>query len=402
VKAIRRMGNCVLCGVTVSAANDSREHIITNSIGGRLRTRGFVCRTCNSSAGHSWDAELARQLNSLCLFFGIDRQRGKPPPELIETTAGERLFMKPGGGFTLERPQYSVTRTDTGAAVRIVAGNMRDARNMLQRAKKQFGGIDVESLLAGASTTYGYPVGMVHLSPTIGGELSGRSIVKSAVAIAHHAGLPIEAADEALPYLRAPSISPPYGLYYERDLIVDRPAGIPLHCAAVCGDRSTGLLLGYVEYFGVFRMVVCLSKAYTDQNLDFCHGIDPRTGKALSLTVQMPFVAADIQEIYDGKRIPDGSREEAFAKVIPGAMREKARREQERVISDAVEYAFANCGAKRGEMLTPEQHRKLTRLLFERMAPYLKHRAGPRPPLPAMLSQHAPALPAKENRDRRK
>jgi hypothetical protein len=46
--------------------------------------------------------------------------------------------------------------------------------------------------------------------------------------------------------------------------------------------------------------------------------------------------------------------------------------ETTRVIKDATRYAFENCGAKPGDMLTPEQTKKLVALATERMMPFIQ------------------------------
>lgn len=369
---------CVFCGSSISKENDSREHIIPNAIGGRRKISGFICRACNSGAGHSWDAELAKQLNALCLFFDIARERGESPREIVQTTTGERYAMRSGGGFSLEKPQYSMEPTDSGVSLRLVARDMREARNLLKGVKRKFTNVDVESLLANASSQYSYPTGMLHLSPTIGGPLSGRSIVKTAAAIAREAAIPIDQCDVALAYLRTDSTEHPYGFFYEQDLVIDRPPEIPLHCAAVVGDGDTGLLLGYVEYFGFFRMVVCLSKSYRGRKLSHSYAINPVNSEALSLAVRMQFAPGDIQDIYDYKRAPTEARQAAFAAVIPAALRRQAQREEDRVMADAFKYAGEACGLKEGDIISPETAPQFARFMTERMMPYLMHRVGMR------------------------
>jgi hypothetical protein len=97
---------CVRCDCPIDESNDSEEHVIPNSIGGRLKVRGFICRDCNSRTGETWDATLSQQLNFFCHFFGVKRERGVLPRQPIETTAGEQLLMQPGGGFKMKDPFY--------------------------------------------------------------------------------------------------------------------------------------------------------------------------------------------------------------------------------------------------------------------------------------------------------
>jgi len=59
--------------------------------------------------------------------------------------------------------------------------------------------------------------------------------------------------------------------------------------------------------------------------------------------------------------------------VVPTALKRKFEAEKNRVIHDAVQYAFANCGAKEGEILTAEQVKRLSGLAIEKMMPFILH-----------------------------
>jgi hypothetical protein len=150
-----------------------------------------------------------------------------------------------------------------------------------------------------------------------GGPSAGRSVVKTATAFAFHCGVVIEQCDLAVAYLRDEAAEQAFGDYFERDLVVGRPVGVPIHCVAVAGDPATGMLLGYVEYFGVQRVVVCLSQSYVGPPLSRSYGQDPTTGNTIPLRVDLPFSAADVKTIYNYERVPVGSRERAFEAVGP-------------------------------------------------------------------------------------
>src|ERR1700733_14390364 len=127
---------CIVCDCALTSTNDSIEHVIPNSIGGRLKVRGFICTSCNNSAGAGWDAELARQAHSLCLFLGITRERGEYPPLFVVTTAGEEFNLLPGGGLALANPSYTKIPTETGAQIRVTARDLAEAKRMLAGMKR--------------------------------------------------------------------------------------------------------------------------------------------------------------------------------------------------------------------------------------------------------------------------
>ena len=63
---------CFLCDKNLNKNNDSKEHIIKNSIGGRRKVKGFICDSCNNKTGNEWDNEIDKLLGEYCsLLFQI-------------------------------------------------------------------------------------------------------------------------------------------------------------------------------------------------------------------------------------------------------------------------------------------------------------------------------------------
>jgi HNH endonuclease len=258
------MSNCALCDTQITSANDSAEHLILNALGGFRKVNGFICKSCDDVAGHKWDAELAAQLNGLCHFFAIERERGSIPPETINTTAGETFKLLGDGGFALMRPTVKKTGNGAQTQYRVVARDKSEARKILADLKKKKApNLDIEAELGKAEAGTSYLEGLVELPVQIGGPAAGRAIVKSTVALAHESGIPSKACDQALAYLRDRDAAPCFGYYQTSDLLIARPVGAALHCIAISGDPATGMLIGYAEYFGFLRVVILLSESYS-------------------------------------------------------------------------------------------------------------------------------------------
>ena len=79
--------------------------------------------------------------------------------------------------------------------------------------------------------------------------------------------------------------------------------------------------------------------------------------------------------LYAYERVPSDRMQRAFAEVVPTGLKLGFEREKARAIKDATKYAFENCGAKPGDVLTEEQTRKLAALAAERMMPFLRRHA---------------------------
>lgn len=362
---------CIACGEPITSETDSREHAVPNSVGGWLKVRDFIHETCNNTAGNTWDAALFDQMHALCAIFGVVRERGETPPLKVVTTAGEKLTIQPDGRLRLTEPKFSKTETDKGTVISMSMRDEKEARARLQDLKKQYPNLDVEAEMAEAERVTSYPQGLFHHKLQFGGTEGGRSMVKTAAAMARHLGVPTTACDLAMNYLRDEEAIPPFGYYFVSDLVAARPVGVSFHCVAISGDPQTGLLLGYVEYFGAVRIVTCLSKTYTGPKVEGSYAVNPTTGDKLDLKVALPFDRAEIQAICDYERAPLEGHKAALDAVLGPAMAKKQAEGLERAKAEAVEYAFAHCGAERDAMLTPEQVARLGKLLAERLTAYM-------------------------------
>jgi hypothetical protein len=368
---------CAKCGEKIAEADDSEEHVINQAIGGRKTVRGLFHETCNNTAGHTWDAELARQLQPLSLHFDVKRQSGQTPRMEITTTAGEKLILGPKGHLAMAKPDIKTKpRPDGKKDLFATVGSRTEARRLLEGLRRKNSDIDVEAVLASAEVRHSYAKGMVHFQLEFGNQLAGRSIVKSMLSLAHDAGIAVDRCHDALAYLREADGAPCFGYYWDRDVVAERPPAVPLHCVAIEASPETGLILGYAEYYGIYRAVGCLGRGFTGERTRHVYALDPRTGAALDLKVDLSFSATDIESIYEDNQVNPEVLRAAFGRVFGPELQAQHEAERDRVLKEAVAYAWANCGAKEGEMLTHEHRHTISRLFAERVVPLVLHAGG--------------------------
>ena len=167
VSLLERNMKCVICQSAFTAANNSEEHIIPNAIGGRRKTRGFICRGCNSTSGDSWDAEVARQLQPLSLLFSISRERGTPPPLKIVTSEGEAITIS-SDGLSLTSPKFTEREAGEGKKIYHVTARTRDeARKIVEGLKRKHPEIGVNQLMQTLDEREGIPARFCKARPYI-------------------------------------------------------------------------------------------------------------------------------------------------------------------------------------------------------------------------------------------
>lgn len=275
---------CALCPAELTNGNKTKEHIIPNSIGGWEKVEGFICVTCNSGKGDSWDAELASQFNWLAVMVGIVRDRNESPPELVSTVSGEKFLLQNDGTMLPARFKYKEVKDGEKTQISFVARTTRETVKKIEEIAKRFPQIDKEEVLASAKIQTSYLDEPLRVQIGFGGPLAGRSVVNTALAFAFWKGINPHSCENVKDFLHdenAPSSC--YGLSYLKDIVKIRPANTLFHCVAIHGDKSNRRLLAYVEYFGLARWLIVLSNDYDGPDMNGTYAIDPTTANTINI-----------------------------------------------------------------------------------------------------------------------
>lgn len=133
---------CRGCDEPITSKNDSEAHVIPNALGGRLKPKGIICRTCNTALDDLADNALVRAFGAWPTLLDIPRDRGSNPSKAVTTRQGRRVRMDPDGTLTKTDVVYDVTPVESGHAVDIAAGDFKTFRQLLRRLQTQFPNFD--------------------------------------------------------------------------------------------------------------------------------------------------------------------------------------------------------------------------------------------------------------------
>ncbi len=364
--------HCAFCRAVLSRSNTRREHVFPNAIGGRKTINNFICGTCNNRTGTDWDATLVEQLRPLCTMLNVNRSRGRNLPFAVETISKRKLKVSPDGSMTIAKPLFEERKLGSNSEVRIHARTVREGRMIVAGLKKKHPRIDLDEVMKGADIKREYLREPYGITLDVGGPISGRSIIKTCLAMVYDAGLDISQCKEAELYLLKEG-HPCFGYYNERDVVRNRPENIFFHCVHLRGDPKKGQLLAYVEYFGWLRIVACLSNDYEGIEFSHCHAIDPVSGNELDLDVELEFEPEDIQEIYEYKKVDFSETRRSLGVVLEGWRQMDLARARTHAIEDALQFACDELGIKEGDILPDYQIEQFARAVSRRLEPFLAH-----------------------------
>lgn len=363
---------CVLCGAPLTATSDSSEHILLRALGGRRQVSGFICIGCNSRSGQHWDAVLCKQLAHVSVMHGVDRQRsGTLPPVKVRKPDGGELLLYADGLMAPATPTFQEIETDRGKAISIVARSKDEARLLVEQYARKQPTVDVEAVLGSIHMTTTPNEDLLHFSLEVGGPHAGRSIVKSALAMAHAMGIGHEKCRTILPYLRGDDSEPPYGRFCERDLVQGRPGDHLIHCVAVKASPRTGQVLAYVEYFGIARYVVLLSNGYAGEPLQDAYAINPGSGEQIQVVVDLELSDEEIMRVVTGSGEDAEAHRQAIARIMPILLRRSEDRARRSAIDVAYQRALEALGIHGDEPLNEVQVGALSRIFAQEFVPYV-------------------------------
>ena len=364
---------CFLCDDAITGDNDSKEHIIPQSIGGRKKVKGFICRSCNSQAGDEWDVKLANALHDLGLIFRIKRERSDLPAKEVELVGGSKVLLQVDGDMTLTKPLYEETRVGKQVTIRIQARSKAEAKQRLMEAVKKYPGkFDIDEWLDGVEIQKTYPTEPFSFSIDLQDEDHGHSSLKSAVALLCKSGVNPCDADVAKEYLKHGGAFC-FAYYSERDLIVNRPEGVPLHCVSVKGIPESKLLVGYVEFYGIYRIVLCLSRSYEGDYFQETYAIDPREGAEINLDVALGFSERELELIIQSECFDPESLVKNMEGVFHAAVKRAQLGTRKTVPDDAVQQAMNKMGIQEIESITEDHFQEFIGHVFNGIEPYLLH-----------------------------
>lgn len=368
------MAKCVFCNVELTAENSSDEHILPNSIGGRLRSKELDCVACNSEFGEDCDSALAKDMNPLAHILGIERDRGEPQP-IEGLMQGKKVRRDVSGKSVFAKPEHEVTKDGKSVQIRIKARDTDEVRKMLEGHTRKHP-IDVEAVMKTVQVQEEYAP--IEFKFTHGGFPTFRAVAKMAYLFLKHKR-PNQTLDRASVLIESikgaredRSVS-----YLPGDLVVTPAPGQVLHSIVIKSYPTERLLVAYVELFSMFTFVVLLSEDCGEEVFEQ-YVFDPiERQEVASPHFQLPNIARkalnELIETLPSPAASMGPRATAFFKVAN-------ERRTKLVIDGIINRAFARTIERYpvGTPITPEMMAEVEAAIVEEATPFMRRPEDPR------------------------
>lgn len=257
------MVTCYICEEEISQINESKEHIIPNAIGGRLKSKKLLCKECNNSFGDDYDASLVKQIN-LTTLLNIRRERNPITPDI-------RGFTKSGKTFDLTHElvpkEVKPPVIIKGDKITYNFRNMAEAKKVIKKLKRKNPKIDSEKLLNSITWKEEYVDEKIFFDfELIEGESAFKAIAKIALNYYIHSGGDKEFVEYSLLFLQNKLAGNYNNLvchYYEANGVLHTLGKEEIsHILYLRGNPSDKSLYCYIELFNTHCFLVVLNRYY--------------------------------------------------------------------------------------------------------------------------------------------
>jgi len=313
------------------------------------------------------------------MMHGVDRDRGEPPSIKIQTVDGNRYWLLPDGSMTIEHPIFKSEAGEQGTNINIAARDAKEARRMAKQVANKYPQVDLQSLLNGMTASETPFDSAVMFSASFGGALAGRSMVKSAIALAATVGVDARTCGAALAHLKDQTAPAPLAFFYLRDLVAIRPQLHAFNCVSILGDPSRRTLLAYVEYFSLARVVIILSDAYDGEPLNATYAFNPADGEIIDLQIDLNLSDDELRSVRENNATTDESYSAALHAGFGVIYKRSQMRHWDRETGKAFERTCEAMGIPWGGVIPQERAREFAALMVEHLGPMISRMVRPGP-----------------------
>lgn len=252
------MAKCYLCGCELTSENESLEHIVPNALGGRMKSKELLCKTCNNNTG-VFEEKLCNAMDFFISALEVKRERGKIPTIQKETESGIKIFFDSG----LKNPRLQTQVWFEDGYINLSAPNKEKARQVLLGFKKKNPKLDIEKILSGIEVTERYLEEGVVFDISLN-EFSLRAIAKSILNYALINNINIHKQKEYTDYINGKNDDIILKIYngaspytYEEDII---------SVVAIIKSEKLHKVIGYLQFFGFYKFYLELDDNYNGDN----------------------------------------------------------------------------------------------------------------------------------------
>ncbi len=365
------MPKCYVCKKEITEKSSTEEHILLNSIGGKLKSSNLICKSCNSIFGSDVDSELSKQLNFLSSILMIKRDRGNPPPVLMDKkSTGEQYFVDHKGKPTIKNPVVEQNPVGDNINIKIHARSMKEARDILNGLKGKYGNIDVDNILEKAKVVQEPIDEMLEIKLCIGGKESMPAILKMAINYYVEKTQDPDSIQSAIDDLKNNNSQKVEPVIFANRLYDLEPNEVT-HSIFLCGSRESNKLYAIIELFNTVQFLVKLANDFVGDTINVLYVFDVLSREEKTKALKNVPTADFVFNFSYPNSNPDFSiMQGAMERVLAIAMQRQHSFQQGEIIDKAWMETIDKL-IPSGQPVTKEAHDKFVEKVSQDLTQYI-------------------------------
>ena len=281
-----------MCGVELTSDNKSREHILLNAIGGKLRSDKLVCKNCNSIFGDEFDALLAKQLQVFSVLLDVSRDDGETPPIVATRSSnGEKIMVMPGGKPGLYKPEVTFQEENGKKVFHVVARSPKELNRIYKGIKAKHPSAHTTD--SGNKTENINE--LINIEFDLGGQ-SFLSVCKTAICYFLHVGGNQCWIQNIIDRFKANDVLHFCNFCYLEKQLIQKEDDSICHTIVLVGDSKSELLYSYIELFNFYHIIVLLNDRYDGEDISHSYCYDLIKRKEINVDICSLFSRVEIEE----------------------------------------------------------------------------------------------------------
>ncbi len=323
--------NCYVCDIKLTQENTGNEHIIINALGGRLKSKNLLCKSCNSTFGDKIDIALANSLKDIGNMLNIKRERGKVQ-DIIGKNNDLREFIFSANGRI--KPREALIEYN-GNIIRVGGENKKQIANALGKLKSKYPSLKVEKSLDSVVFKDESFSEKIYFDKF---DLKSKEILQAICKCAINFYV-YKTSDSAyikhlLPYINNKEEKKVANLHYMDNLYKLNKDEL-FHILHLVGDSIEKVLYVYVDYFNFHKFLVILNDNYLGDNIQYTYCYDLINYKEIDKKVNIKYTR---KELFEFMNI--GINEEVYRKNFKHIMRLSKIKKENLLLDDIINKAF--------------------------------------------------------------
>lgn len=362
------MIKCYLCGTEITEENKTVEHIVLNSIGGRLKSSKLICKNCNSKFGNTFDACLSKQLEFFANFLDIKRENGDVQDiEMTRASTGEKYKVTSKGVPIPSKPIIQEKNSGATTELHIQARNITELRTILKGFKKKYPDLDIEKTLKDATTVHEHIPEPLQIQLSFGGKESMPAILKMAINYYLEKTNDTESVKNAINDLKQNSTNRVEPIIFNQSLF-NLSEDEVTHCIFINGSKKEKKLYAIIELYSSIQFIIKLSDNYNGTDLQDVYIFD--VIKRKEIHKELTYIPT-YDYIFNFDFPSSEKNYSLFKQRIDHVMKIGVKRQKDNLISEAIEKTMNATFKKlpKGHLITEEDTNQFVDELMKNITP---------------------------------